>query len=446
MFARLAPVWQECAWFSENSAVESAANLMETPSPPPKKKGAPFWGPLALAAGFFLGAMAHGSGYAALTPFTDALGTIWVQALQLVVIPLSVSLIVTGLQVIPSGKEMGKWGFASLAVFAGLLLGAAALALGIGLPYIHAFGPEPTLAARIEPSAAAPPADFSIWFESLVPRNFFASLASGDLLPIIVVSMLFGGTIRGLSDESRTLLVKFFSAIREACIAYVRYVVVLLPLGAFCLAYSFASESGIAVAYSALNFVLFVFGILILYLLLMLIVASWAGRLRLRAVLRELWPALEIAIGSRSSLATLPTLVEGARNLDLPEPARAAVLPLAGAVLKANRPLSAVAKLLFVATLYGITLDTARIVTFLATIFVLSVATPGIPSNSSSISLGAYLAAGLPLEGVVLFDATDPLTDIPKTAVNTTGYFASSVLASRVAGSSDEPSCALQEA
>jgi Na+/H+-dicarboxylate symporter len=80
-----------------------------------------------------------------------------------------------------------------------------------------------------------------------------------------------------------------------------------------------------------------------------------------------------------------------------------------------------------------VALDPLKLITFVLTLILLSFSTPGIPSGSNGSTFGAYLAAGLPAEGVLIFDAVDSLTDIFRTLVNVTGSLAAAVIAARFA-------------
>jgi len=109
------------------------------------------------------------------------------------------------------------------------------------------------------------------------------------------------------------------------------------------------------------------------------------------------------------------------------------VIPIAGALLKVSRAVSGTTKFLFLAAILGIPVTFERVVIFAATIILLSPSTVGVPRvTSGSRSLPAYVAAGIPAEYVVLLGATTAVTDVFLTMINTTGYFASAVLAHRL--------------
>jgi Na+/H+-dicarboxylate symporter len=134
-------------------------------------------------------------------------------------------------------------------------------------------------------------------------------------------------------------------------------------------------------------------------------------------------------------LAALPSLVRGAElHLALPAAVTGFVLPLSVATFKVNRTVSGVAKLLFLAHVYGVPLEPVQVGTFIATVTLLSFTTPGIPSTGSVATLPLYLSFGIPIEGVVILSAVDAVPDIFKTVANVTADTAVATMVTRVAG------------
>jgi Na+/H+-dicarboxylate symporter len=108
------------------------------------------------------------------------------------------------------------------------------------------------------------------------------------------------------------------------------------------------------------------------------------------------------------------------------------VLPLSVAVFKVNRTISSTAKLLFLAHVYNIPLSAQTIAAFLATVILLSFSSVGVPDGGTAFAtIPAYLAAGLPLEVVVVFEATTTIPDIFKTLLNVTGDMSAAAMLSR---------------
>jgi proton glutamate symport protein len=163
--------------------------------------------------------------------------------------------------------------------------------------------------------------------------------------------------------------------------------------------------------------------------------AALLGRVSIARLAHALAPAQIVAASTRSSLASLPALIEGAeRRLGLPGPVTGLVLPLAVATFKLNRTVSSTAKLMFLAHVYGIPLDPGQIGVFVATVLLISFSTPGIPSAGTLTTLPVYLSFGIPIEGILVLNAVDAIPDIFKTVLNVTGDMSAAAMVARFAG------------
>jgi Na+/H+-dicarboxylate symporter len=136
---------------------------------------------------------------------------------------------------------------------------------------------------------------------------------------------------------------------------------------------------------------------------------------------KSLLEAQTVAFATRSSIAALPALFKGAeRHLPASRPVADIVLALSAGGFKMNRAVSSICRLLFLAHLYGITLGAETFFTFVLTSLLSSVATPGVPTQGAS-TLPLYLAAGIPIEGVILLGSVDVIPDFFMTVLNVTG-------------------------
>jgi Na+/H+-dicarboxylate symporter len=194
-------------------------------------------------------------------------------------------------------------------------------------------------------------------------------------------------------------------------------------------------------------FIVLVSALLLLATLLLYPVTALFGRISMRTFARAVAPAQLVAVSTRSSIASLPALIEGGtEHLRLPVTATGFVLPLTVAVFKVNRTISSTAKLLFIAHLYDIPLSVQTIVAFLATVILLSFSSVGVPDGGTAFAtVPAYLAAGLPLEAVIVFEATTTIPDIFKTLLNVTGDMSAAAMLSR-SRSGEVPEAELIEA
>ena len=409
------------------------------------------WSLAALAAGLLLGLLGHrpaadggarSDGFAALAALVGPLGDLWVNALQLTVLPLVVAHLLAA--VVGGGERRGMAALGGRAVllFLALLVAGGGLAVLVVPPMAQLYTPTAAtleaLRATPGPDAAraaamAAPESFGAWLSALLPRNLFQAAAQGELLPLLLFTIVFGLAVLRLPAGQREPLARLFAALAAAMLQVVRWILWLTPLGVFAFTYALAlraggGAAGVLGAYVAVLCAAMLLGTALLYPLV-----AAVARVPLRDFARAAAPAQLVAVSTRSSLAALPALVEGARDrLRLPASATGFVLPLSAAVFKPNRTISSTGKLLFLAHVYGVPLGPAGIVAFVATVILLSVTAVGVPGGGSAFkTMPAYLAAGIPIEGVVLAEAVETIPDVFKTLLNVTGYLGVATLLSR---------------
>ena len=205
-----------------------------------------------------------------------------------------------------------------------------------------------------------------------------------------------------------------------------------MPLGVFALCAVFSSRLGSRATTVIGFFIVLLSGILLLATLLLYPVTAILGRTSLARFARAVAPAQVVAVSTRSSLASLPALVEGGRkHLGLSESATGFVLPLCVATFKLDFGIASLVRLLFVAHVLAIPLGPPQLASFLVTQFILSFSAAGIPGAGSVRSLPAYLAAGVPIEGVLIVNAVDSIPDIFATLANVTADMSAATILSR---------------
>jgi Na+/H+-dicarboxylate symporter len=401
---------------------------------------------LGLAAGFGLGALAHESRAGWLLSLASALdpaGILWTNALRLVALPLMVCCIVLAINSTPRTRTAGRLGGLALLLYLAFLLAAGALTMAVSPRLFAGVAVDAQTRGALESASAdareAPrvreePA-FSQWLTSLVPTNFVRAVADENVLAVLVCVFLFASAVTRIEPERRRLLVRFFEAGAETARVLVGWFLLLMPLGVFSLAFSVTAKTGFAVAGSIGLYVLASCALPLAVTALLYPVTAAFGGVSLRAFAAGVWPAQAVAIGTRSSLAALAPLTEGAAGkLRLPSEVSDLVLPLSVSVFKVSRAVSAPLQLYFLTQLYGLPLRPGYVLTFAATVALLSFTTPGLPGSQLFAMVPLYLAAGIPIEGVMLLKAIDALPDIFKTLVNVTADMSIAVIVARFAG------------
>lgn len=404
---------------------------------------------IGLGAGFALGAALHAadlSGLRQAALWLEPLGTLWVHALRMIVIPLVLSNLVLGLAD-HGGGGLGRLGAWSFGLFAAFLLAGTGLTLLLAPPALRLFPLEPGAFARVAPPAAGGAAagdggaGFHLldWLLGLVPVNPFAAAADGAILPLLVFTVLVALALPYAAPATRDALLPFVRGISDVMFVLLRWILWPTPYAVFVLALAVGARGGGAIAGAVGLFIVLVCLLMLLGLLLLYPLTALAAGIGPARFARAVAPAQTVAAGTRSSLASLPALIQGAENgLGLPRRVSGFVLPLSVATFKVNSSISSLTKFLFLAAAYGIDLDVPRVVTFVIASLMLSFGSPGVPTAPGSVTrLPAYLAAGIPLEGVVLLSAVDAVPDIIKTLLNVTADMSVAAIAARWAVAKD---------
>jgi Na+/H+-dicarboxylate symporter len=406
-----------------------------------------------LLAGLSLGAWmqaGHGGPLRDAAPVIESVGSVWLNALRMTVGPLVFALLVSGIAGMTDAMATGRLATRAVGWFTALLVLAGTLAVLFVRGLLAAWPVDPQAAAAFVAGAAgdgtAPTALTSIgdWLKSLVPANVVQAAAEDAILALVVFATLFGFAATRLPPAQRAALTGFFSAMADAMIVVVHWILLAAPVGVFALGLGVGLHAGFGAAAVLLQYVatvslVIVAGTLVLYP----IVGLW-GAVPLRRFAVEIAPVQVVAASTQSSLATLPAMIECARgNLGVPPRVAGLVLPLAVAVFRYTSPIGNLAVCFFIAALYGFEPSLLQVVTAVLVAFAVSVAAVGLPGQVSFITSVApiCLALGLPVELLGVLIAVEMVPDVFRTIGNVTGDLAVTTLAQRgdAAATADQP-------
>lgn len=399
---------------------------------------------IALVAGLGLGLIGHHFGgpvFEGLAAWVKPLGALWVAALQLTVLPLIVTHLLAA--ICNAGtKSVGKAGVRALFIFIVLLVASGTFAVLLAKPIVARLPVDATTLASLASAAptvskpetsAVQNTSLSEWIGKLLPTNILDAGVRGDIFPILLFTAFFGLAVTRLPPERSLLLTNVFQGLADAMLELTSWVLVVTPLGVFALTYVLAFTTGGAAGGMLGAYIVIASVLMILFTLLLYPLTALLGKTRIVQFARGVAPAQLLAISTRSSIAALPALVKGGvEHLHLPAVGTSFVLPLSVSVFKVNRPISSVVKLMLVAHVYGVPLRPGTLVIFVATVILLSFTAAGIPQSGPGLkTLPAYLAAGVPIEGILVLEAVETIPDIFKTLLNVTGDMSAAVLLTR---------------
>ena len=399
---------------------------------------------IALVAGLLIGAAASASGNTTLLRGVDVLGplgTLWINAIRMTVLPLVISLVITAVASAAETRSIGRIGGRTLLAFFGLLAGTAALVVPV-VPQVFKLLPrDPNQAPPLPPGAAEAAQElaaggqavsFSQWLTTLVPTNPFAAAADGAVVPLVVFTIILALAIARAPTEARDTLLRFFRALSETMLVMVGWVIAVAPLGIFALMFTLAARTGLS-AVGAIGFYIAVYcaTCLAFTLLLYPVVAIGAG-IPIRTFAKAALPVQLIGISSSSSIASLPALVEAAeQGLGIPKRVSGFVLPLAVSTFKLAAPPVWVVGALFVGWFYQVDLSLSAVTLIAVAGVFLAFGAPGVPRGAFLMLTPLFVTVGLPPEGIGILIAVDVIPDLAATVLNVTGDLAAAALVAK---------------
>ncbi len=399
----------------------------------PVRGGRPYLVLLALVLGLLagLGAMLVGDGLREpAIQVATWVGGLWLDALKMTVIPLIVALLIVG---VARGAEAARAGrIAGRTVLWIVIVCTGSAILGtLLMPFLTNVFPLQASAAEalrtglgaIDPATASAPvpgvADF---FRGIVPANVVAAASNGDVLPLVVFTLLFGLAASQIEVGRRRSLVGFFDAVADALLVVIGWVLWIAPIGVFALAFTLGASAGGAAFAGLAHYILLVSVLGLIVTLVGYPIASLAGRMPLRRFASAMVAPQSVAISTRSSLASLPAMLAAARVMGIREQVADVSLPMAVALFRATGPAMNVGVAFYVAHWLGYEPNLGQIIAATAVAAVISYGAVSLPGEVSFISSIApiAMALGVPIAPLALLVAVEMVPDIIRTLGNVT--------------------------
>ena len=353
-------------------------------------------------------------------------GKLWLNALQMTVVPLVLALVIVGVNQASDAAHSGRVARRAILIFMVLLTAAGAMAALLAPLALSLFTPDPGIAAALRGHEADLPAATGGWADALtalIPSNAVAAAAAGAMLPLVTFALFFGFALTRLAPEPRTQVVGFFKAISDAMIVIVHWVLWVAPLGIFALVLALCARAGLGVLQALGIYILLECALYIVSIVLMVAVAVAFGRQRVGHFMAGIAPVQAVAASTQSSLATLPAMLDSAQNrLSIPARVAGLVLPMAVSLFRITSPIQYIATACFIAWALGMDLTFAHLATGVAISVLVSMGSVGLPGQVSFMTnnLPVTQAMGLPIAPLPVLMAVDAIPDVLATVGNVT--------------------------
>jgi len=356
--------------------------------------------------------------------WTRPVGTLWLRALQMTIIPLVAALLVLGIVQLASAAKAGAAARRMLLLVFGVLVAGGVITAAL-LPWLLTMVPVPESASAFlaeTPQEAQQVPELSDFLASLVAPNIVAAAAETAMLPLTIFFALFAVAITQLPEKQSETLLNFFHALANAMLQIIGWVLWLAPIGVFALALGVAARAG-GGAFAALGHYILVVSAMGGFVLIgAYILACVLGGVSPWRFAKAVLPAQAVAVSTQSSLASLPAMLDSSGRLGLRQSTSEFVLPLAVAIFRATSPAMNLAVAIYVAHLSGVEISPTLLAAGIGVAIIISIGSVSLPGSISFVvSIGPIaIAMGVPVEPLALLVAVEMLPDIMRTLGNVT--------------------------
>ena len=362
------------------------------------------------------------------------LSTIFIRLVRTIVAPLLFATLVVGIASHGDLKQVGRMGIKALVYFEvvttlALLIGWAAITIsraGVGI----------TLPPPPPGEQAAAPAPQS-WQDILLhafPENIAKAVADGEVLQVVVFSVIFGAALAMLPEPRRRPMLTFFEALAETMFRFTNIVMLFAPIGVgAAIAYT-VGHLGIGILVNLIKLLATMYAAVIVFVLGVLLPVALIARVPIRRFLAAAAEPTSIAFATASSEAALPRAMENMEAFGVPRGIVAFVIPTGYSFNLDGSTLYLSLAAIFVAQAAGVEMSIGQQFVLLLTLMLTSKGVAGVPRAALVILLGTVSSFNLPAEPVFIILGIDALMDMARTATNVLGNCLATVVIARWEG------------
>ncbi len=370
-------------------------------------------------------------------PYVAWMGTLFIRALKMVILPLILSSIISGVANIGKPEDLGRLGLKTMAYY--LVTSLFAILTGLFMVNIMkpGIGADLGLSQKVEGLDVATKS-FGDTLINIIPENIFQVLSTGNMLPVIFFAIVFGFFVNQTSSKSSKILGDFFQAVFDVMMKITLFIIRFTPLGIFGIIAKVMSEQDdllSLVSRMGLYMLTVVLALSIHAFITLPVLVRFIGKSKPYKHLMNMRPALITAFSTASSSATLPlTMTTVEEKSGVSNKITSFTLPLGATINMDGTALYECVAAMFIAQAYGIDLSIGQQILIVLTALLASIGAAGIPMAGLVMIAVILSAVGLPLEGIGLILAVDQLLDMLRTATNVWSDSCGAVIIARTEG------------
>lgn len=366
------------------------------------------------------------------------IGNGFIRLMQMLVIPLVICSLICGTMSIGDTKTLGQVGVKTLVFYTVTTALAITIALALGMLIRPGMGLN---ISSVESGDVTVNQSVSMvdTILNIIPKNIIASMAEGDMLPIIVFSVFVGIMLAKLGSKASTVT-KFFAEFNDVMMEMTITVMKAAPIGVFCMIARTIATIGFDAFLPMLKYmgcVLFALAVQCFGVYILLLFGF--TKLNPLTFIRKYFPVMEFAFSTSSSNACIPLSIETLKDkLGVSSKISSFTVPLGATINMDGTAIMQGVAVVFIADAYGIELTAGMLATVIATATLASIGTAGVPGVGLITLAMVLTSAGLPTEGIALIMGIDRILDMARTAVNVTGDAVCTTIVAKQAGMVDK--------
>lgn len=375
------------------------------------------WIFISLAAGLALGLYFPEAAHA-----VKSFRTVFLNGVKCIIAPLIFSSIVVGINSSGSVKGLGRVGLRAIIWFEL----ATTMALFIGLLFVNWLRPGDGLSISANDATAAAAAattakmTWSGFVEHLLPTNFGEAVVKGDVLQMVLFSVIFGIALLMAGEKGKPVL-HFCEGLTQVMFRFTEIIMMMAPIGVGAAIAGSVAEHGLAVLVPMAKMVGTLYLALFVFVLTVLVPAMIWARVRVKAFVKELRPSVALAFATTSSESAYPSALESLAKIGVPNSIASFVLPLGYSFNLDGSTLYLAIASVFIAQAAHIELSIGSQIAMMLSLMLTTKGVAAVPRASLVVLSATLTAFGLPLEGVVLIMGVDEFMDMARTSVNLFG-------------------------
>ena len=390
-----------------------------------------------LILGIIVGAVFYGN--PAIETYLQPLGTIFINMIKMIVVPIIVSTLIVGVAGTGDIKQLGKLGGKTMLYFQVVSL----IAIVVGLSAANIFKPgdgidmssltKGDIDQYVQTTEEVQNEGIMDVIVGIVPSNIVDSMANADMLPIIFFSVLFGLGIASVGERGKPVLA-FFQGTADAMFWVTNLIMKFAPIGVFGLIGVTVSKFGLSSLIPLGKLMILVYVTMIFFVVVILGVISKLVGASIFATIKLLKDELILAYSTASSETVLPRLMQKLEKKGCPKDIVSFVIPTGYSFNLDGSTLYQALAAIFIAQMYNINLSVMEQITLVLVLMVTSNGIAGVPGVSFVVLLATLGTVGIPLEGLAFIAGVDRLLDMGRTVVNVLGNATATIVISKWEG------------